>query len=61
MRALGRSLALLLLAGAVLAPRAGAAGPPRIPAAWVTGVTATSAVLQAEVDPEGLATRYHFE
>jgi hypothetical protein len=38
-----------------------ASGPPTIPAVWVTGVTSTSAVLRAEVNPEGLATRYHFE
>jgi hypothetical protein len=45
----------------VLAPQAEAAGPPQIPAAWVTGVTATAATLRAEVNPEGLETRYHFE
>ena len=38
-----------------------AAGPPTVSAAWVTGVSSTSAVLRAEVDPEGLSTRYHFE
>jgi hypothetical protein len=57
----GRSLVLALLVGAFIAPRADAASPPQIPAAWVTGVTAASAVLRAEVNPEGSATRYHFE
>ncbi|HTR75440.1 MAG TPA: hypothetical protein VMH33_09330 [Solirubrobacterales bacterium] len=38
-----------------------AAGPPQIPATWVTEVTATSARLWAEVDPEGAGTSYHFE
>jgi len=58
-----RSLVLLLLFGAAVAMPAEAASPPEpeITAAWVSGVTATSAVLQAEVNPEGSSTRYHFE
>jgi hypothetical protein len=38
-----------------------AAGPPQIDATWVTAVTASSASLHAEVNPEGLATSYRFE
>src|SRR4029077_4186770 len=34
---------------------------PAIPSTWVTGVTSTSAVMRAEVNPEGLATSYHFQ
>lgn len=37
------------------------AGPPSIGATWVTDVTQTSAVLRAEVNPEGVSTRYRFE
>lgn len=47
---------MLLAPGGALA-----AGPPTVPAAWVTGVTATSALLRAEVNPQGLDTHYHFE
>jgi hypothetical protein len=54
-------LGLLLAANLVSPWSAGAAGPPAIPATWVTGVTPTSAVLRAEIDPEGLSTRYRFE
>src|ERR1700749_4433726 len=57
-----RTLAALLLAAVVTAPAsAAAAGPPTIPAAWVADVTTTSAVLWAEVNPEGSTPRYHFE
>jgi hypothetical protein len=38
-----------------------AAAPPQIGAAWSFEVTATSARLKAEVNPEGAATSYHFE
>lgn len=60
---LRRSLRLgFLIALSLAAPAtAGAAGPPSVPTTWVTGVTSTSAVLRAELDPEGLSTRYHFE
>lgn len=37
-----------------------AAGSPAVPSAWVTGVTTTSALLHAEIDPQGLATHYRF-
>jgi hypothetical protein len=37
-----------------------AAGPPRIDATWVTGVSATAANLRTEIDPEGSFTTYHF-
>jgi len=57
------SLALALtLLGLTLAPTyAGAAGPPQVPAAWVTEVTASGATLRAEINPEGTLTRYRFE
>lgn len=61
MGGIGRSLLAFLLVGAVLTSPAEAAGQPEIPAVWVTGVTATSAVLEAEVNPAGLSTRYHFD
>ena len=54
-------LALPLAVALHLPGSALAAGPPTVPAAWVTGVTATSAVLRAEIDPQGLDTRYRFE
>lgn len=40
---------------------ADASGAPAIPSTWVTGVTSSSAVLRAEIDPEALSTHYHFE
>ncbi len=54
---------LVLFAAIVLLAPGGAlaAGPPTIPAAWTTAVTANSAVLRAEVNPQGLDTRYRFE
>jgi hypothetical protein len=54
------ALALALLAACQAAP-ALAAGPPQIPSSWVTDVTPTSAVLRAEVNPEGLPTSYRFQ
>lgn len=51
------SLASLLL----IAATAQAAGPPSVPAAWVTDVTATSANLRATIEPNGLPTTYRFE
>jgi len=53
-------LALLVFA-ALIAPRADAAVAPTVAAEWVTGVTSNSAVLKAEIDPEGLSTSYRFE
>jgi hypothetical protein len=58
---LGCPLLLLLVVAGFLTPRADAAGPPSVRAEWVTGVTSNSAVLKAEIDPEGVGTRYHFE
>jgi hypothetical protein len=58
---LAAALALTAAALAFAAAGSLAAGPPQIPAAWVTDVTATSANLRAEVDPNGLATSYRFE
>lgn len=52
---------VFLVAAGFLTPRADAAGPPSVRAEWVTGVTSNSAVLKAEIDPEGVSTRYHFE
>ncbi len=40
---------------------ASAAGPPQIAASWVEAVTATSAALHAEINPNGLSTTYRFE
>jgi hypothetical protein len=59
-----RRLALLIVLPAlacVSTPCAQAAGPPEVRATWVTEVTATSANLRAEIDPEGLLTTYRFE
>ena len=45
-----------------LAPTAaGAVVPPVIGAVWVSDVSATSAVLRAEVDPQGIGTHVRFE
>lgn len=54
-------LAILTAAAIGSTGSASAAGPPTIPAAWVTGVNTASAVLRAEVNPQGLSTAYHFE
>jgi hypothetical protein len=54
-------LLLALLAGALLLPASAAAAAPQIEATWVTGVTATSADLRTEINPEGPATTYRFE
>jgi hypothetical protein len=45
----------------LVAEDAWAAGAPQIPTAWVTNVTSTSAVLRAEINPEGQSTAYRFE
>ena len=42
-------------------PATAEAASPQIAATWATDVTATSAVLHAEVDPEGLPTTARFE
>jgi hypothetical protein len=49
------------LAFAVAPATALAAGPPLVPAAWVTEVGSTSGRLNVEINPEGLATGYHFD
>lgn len=57
-------LALALLAGFAPATRPGdalAAGPPRIVSNSVDGLTATSANLHAQINPEGSSTTYRFE
>lgn len=57
-----RLFLLALIAGALAHPASQAvAAPPQIEATYVTGVTATSANLRAEIDPKGLATTYRFE
>jgi hypothetical protein len=53
-------LGLCLLAPAYGVSVAEAAGPPQIPAAWVTEVTSASVRLNAEINPAGSATTYHF-
>ena len=61
---MARPLLLLALLGGVLAlpvSTASAATPPQIDATWVTEVTATSARLRAEINPNGAATTYRFE
>lgn len=55
------ALAALGLLFALAVPATAAAAVPEIPAAWVSDVTPTSAVLWAEVNPEGEATTYHFD
>jgi len=57
----GRALLGAVLALALIPASAQAAGPPQVDATWVIGVTATSADLHAEVNPEGLETGYRFE
>lgn len=53
---------LALLAGALWLPAsASAAGAPQIESTWVTAVTATSADLRTEINPEGSATTYRFQ
>jgi hypothetical protein len=42
-------------------PAAAQAAPPTIADSWVTDVTATSANLRAQIDPNGLPTTYRFE
>jgi hypothetical protein len=47
--------------GATVAPVAAAAEAPQIAATWVTDVTASSASLRAQINPEGLSTTYRFQ
>ncbi|HEX4669585.1 MAG TPA: hypothetical protein VH275_06380 [Solirubrobacterales bacterium] len=53
-------LGLCALIPAFAAAAAQAAGPPQVPAAWATEVGSTSARLNAEINPNGFATTYHF-
>jgi hypothetical protein len=55
MAAVGALSALLLFAGGAQA------APPLIESTQVSGVTATSAVLKAGINPQGAVTRYRFE
>jgi hypothetical protein len=53
---------LIALAAMALGPgTAEAAGPPLVSASWVTEVTASGATLRAEINPNGVSTRYRFE
>lgn len=55
-------VALSIAVGAgSLAATAAASSPPTIEAESVGGVTDRSASLQAQIDPKGLETTYHFE
>jgi hypothetical protein len=58
-----RALAVLVAGCSALAGAAPAAhaAPPTIVASWVTEVTATSARLRAEINPNGVSTTYRFE
>jgi hypothetical protein len=59
-----RLFGLLALAASALTLNVGqalAAGPPAISAAWVTQVTATSARLNAQVNPNGFSTTARYE
>lgn len=51
------ALSLALLLGAAGAE---AAGMPQVGSAWTAGVSTTAAGLRAEINPNGLATTYHF-
>jgi hypothetical protein len=56
-----RALLTFLILGLLAAPAAQAAGPPQILETSFAEVTTTSATLQAKIDPNGKATKYHFE
>jgi hypothetical protein len=58
---MGLRLASLTLLALLSPAPALASGSPQVGATWVTEVTATSAVLRSEVNPEGLTTTYHFQ
>jgi hypothetical protein len=53
--------ALVAVAALALAPNASAAGPPQVLSLEVEAVTASSAVLRGQVNPNGLSTTYRFE
>jgi hypothetical protein len=54
-------LGLAVLAAACLLPAGAQAAAPRLGPIWVAEVTAASATLHGEIDPEGEATDYSFE
>lgn len=55
------ALLALLAALALGGGSAEAAGPPQVASTWVSGVSATGADLRAQLNPNGLATSYHFD
>jgi hypothetical protein len=55
--AMATALALLTL---TLAPASASAAAPTIEATPVSGVTTTEATLEAEINPQGKTTKYHF-
>lgn len=57
----GRYLIALFLIAALCPDASAAAGRPEVAGVWTTQVTATSAALHSEVDPEESSTHYHFE
>jgi hypothetical protein len=57
----GRLLAAFALAIFALPVTTASAAPPTIPLLTVSEVTTSSATLEAEVNPKGLPTQYHFE
>jgi hypothetical protein len=59
----GGAVLLLLILLAVMGPGAGsaAAAVPTIGEVWSSAIFSSSVRLQAKVDPEGLATSYHFD
>jgi hypothetical protein len=54
------ALATALATAALTAPATAAQAAPQVDAAWVTNVGASSALLHAKVNPNGVATTYHF-
>jgi hypothetical protein len=65
MMAWGRRISPTVAAVACVAllasPEALAVGPPQIGSSWVTDVTATGANLRAQLNANGLSTKYRFE
>jgi hypothetical protein len=61
MRILQRTLGVALLALAAIAPCASAAGPPQILSTSFSHAGTSSVTLEARIDPNGKATKYHFE
>ncbi len=56
-----RRHALTLVAVAMASPSAARAAAPSIDSSWAAAVFSTSARLQAKINPNGLATTYHFD